>query len=82
MTAPDYRHSKDWLHTLKTFNMLPDLNDQNLMALAEDHFAVPTNPPFSPLSPLKKYSEVPEAARQVCSLKPIILCGGKIDVNL
>jgi hypothetical protein len=79
MTAPDYRHSKDWLHTLKTFHMLPDLNDHNLMALAEDHFAVPTNPPFSPL---KRYSEVPEGARQVCSLKPIILCGGKNDVNL
>ena len=68
----EYKQVNDWLHTCKTFQLLPDINDQQIL-LAEDQFAVPT---LQPVSPLKRFNEATEGIRHVSNIKPIILCGG------
>ena len=67
----EYKQVNDWLHCCKTFQLLPDGNDQPL-PFAEDPFAIPTHP----VSPLKRFNEATEGLRQISNVKPIILCGG------
>lgn len=71
-TGAEYKQISDWLHCCKTFQLLPDLNDQNNMVLPEEQFAFPMHLSFSPV---KHACEVPEG-RQVANLTPIILSRG------
>jgi hypothetical protein len=50
----EYKQINDWLHSCKTFHLIPDGNEPNLPFLHEDQEGVPTHPP---ISPFKRCSE-------------------------
>ena len=51
-TGTEFRQVNGWLQSCRTFQFLPDGNDQNMLN-GEDPFGGITNPPFSPI---KRYS--------------------------